>query len=186
MSPVSTVYTDPTLYERQEAERTPWMKLITELVRKYEVKTAIDFGCGLGVDVLKLIDAGLDAYGLDGSEDLKQHVLFHESRYRVGDLTTTLEIPPYDLIWCREVAEHLPAESAPKLIHNIVDNGRVCYFTAAQPGQPGVNHINCQPTNYWLAEFASHGWYMDTYLSAINYLNPHPDDRLNGFVVAVP
>jgi hypothetical protein len=30
-------------------------------------------------------------------------------------------------------------------------------FTAAQPGQRGQGHINCQPKNYWLWHFQTRG-----------------------------
>jgi hypothetical protein len=32
-------------------------------------------------------------------------------------------------------------------------------FTAAQPGQWGDGHINCQPKSYWQDLFGEFGWY---------------------------
>jgi hypothetical protein len=34
-------------------------------------------------------------------------------------------------------------------------------FTAAQPGQWGDGHINCQPKEFWIKLFESEGWSYD-------------------------
>lgn len=180
---MSTIYEDPTLFERQSVPDEPWTQTLEAIKDKYAVKTAFDFGCGLGVDVVLMLRAGIDARGVDGSKALRRHVLFPRDRYIVGDLTTRLHFPA-DLIWCREVAEHLAAEHAGALVANIVRNAlRVVYFTAAPPGQIGYQHINPQPLDYWLALFAERGLEVDTELTALNKQNPVEDDRVNGVVL---
>jgi hypothetical protein len=51
------------------------------------------------------------------------------------------------------VAEHLPEAFADRLIDILVDTAPIVIFSAAFPGQTGVNHINEQPPWYWREKF---------------------------------
>lgn len=177
------IYTDPGRYERQRVPEDPYTQTLDAIVDKYGVTTALDLGCGLGVDVAIMEGAGLNVRGLDGSEQIRPHLLFDADRYMVADLSRDLSLHPVDLVWCREVAEHLPFGSAQVLIRNIVRNCRVCYFTAAPPGQIGDGHINGQYPAFWKALFRKHGFHVDQILTALNRQHPNEDDRRNGMVV---
>ena len=63
----------------------------------------------------------------------------------------------FDLALCLEVAEHLPASSAPVLIESLVSAAPVVLFSAAVPEQGGVHHINEQWPSYWEKLFAERG-----------------------------
>jgi SAM-dependent methyltransferase len=63
-----------------------------------------------------------------------------------------------DLCLCFEVAEHLPPESAARLVELVTSIAPRTVFTAATPGQGGVGHFNEQPHDYWLGLFARQGW----------------------------
>lgn len=177
------IYDGPERYARQAIPPDPYTGTLDAIVAKYQVRTAIDFGCGLGVDTALMLDAGLDARGLDGSEALRPHLLFDPARYIVADLRHHLHGLKVDLAWCREVAEHIPGEYSETLVSNLVRNCRVCYFTAAPPGQVGSGHINCQPLAYWRNLFSTHGFEVDEELTALNQANPDQDDRINGMVL---
>lgn len=179
----SVIYTGPERYERQELPESFYTVTLEAIVEKYGVRTAADFGCGLGCDVAMMASQGLKVYGLDGSEELRPYLLFHGD-YRVGDLQEQLDLEPVDLVWCREVAEHLPAGHAPTLVANVARHCRVCYFTAAHPGQIGSGHVNCQPREYWIDLFANEGMGVDVELTALNARHPNADDRDNGIVFA--
>ncbi len=184
---MSTIYEDPSLYERQVLPRKFWTGTLDAIIDVFGVKTAMDYGCGLGVDVVMMWSKGLEVYGVDGSERLRKHVLFPAERYLVHDLTQKTHLAA-DLIWCREVAEHLPEELAGALVKNIASNAlKVIYFTAAHPGQIGHQHINLQPISYWMGLFEEQGWVLAETLTAYNAkMNPHPDDRDNGIVLWHP
>jgi len=64
---------------------------------------------------------------------------------------------PIDLAYCFEVAEHLPPELGRKLVHFLASCAPLVVFTAAHPGQGGTAHINEQPKEYWVKEFANSG-----------------------------
>ena len=56
-----------------------------------------------------------------------------------------------------EVAEHLPASSAPALVDGLCEAPFV-FWSAAIPGQLGVNHINEQWPSWWEPYFAANGY----------------------------
>ncbi len=117
----------------------------------------VDFGCGRG-DWLKVARdrgatriLGLDTYALDGIDSTiaTQHV----------DLTTVVSLPErFDYAICTEVGEHLPEAAAAKLVESLVRAAPRVVFSAAAPGQGGVDHLNEQPPAYWHALFKAHGY----------------------------
>ncbi len=72
---------------------------------------------------------------------------------------------PVDLAYCFEVAEHLPAELGDRLVDFIVGLAPIVVFSAAQPGQGGLAHINEQPLSYWRDRFRSAGYGFDQELT---------------------
>ncbi len=147
---------DDTFYENEgivAAESAvhviPWMQ------EHYPFRTVIDIGGGTGEwakvargprgTAATVVDLGVpwrcQAMGVEHIE---------------GDLVNGWPCSGYDLAICLEVAEHLPESTGPLLIEGLAQAPTVL-FSAATPGQLGVNHINCQPHDYWHAEFAKHG-----------------------------
>ena len=61
---------------------------------------------------------------------------------------------------CLEVAEHLPAKSAPDLIQSLVRLAPVILFSAAVPLQGGLHHVNEQWPTYWRELFQEHHFQM--------------------------
>jgi hypothetical protein len=65
----------------------------------------------------------------------------------------------FDTAVSTEVAEHIPKAKAKMLVANLAKHAsRTIFFTAAEPGQWGDGHINCQPKSYWEALFRNCGW----------------------------
>lgn len=181
-------FIDPERFQRQTLPANPFNLHLKAIIEKYEVKTYGEFGCGLGVDVVTALKCGLDAYGIDGSEELRPHVLFPKEKYYTADLTQNLTvIPTFDMIGCREVAEHMPFEFSLLLVKNIVQNSRVAYFTGAPPGQKGSGHINCRTRNFWIALFEEFGWTIDEEITSIvQTQSPSNIDRKSGMVMVGP
>jgi len=77
------------------------------------------------------------------------------------DLTRTPPAPTrdehFDLAYCFEVAEHVPAPLGDRLVQHLASAAPRVVFTAAQPGQGGIGHINEQPRGYWIERFAREG-----------------------------
>jgi SAM-dependent methyltransferase len=130
-----------------------------EILSWFDLKgrSVVDFGCGRG-DWLKVAREqgatrilGLDTYALDGidSDIETQHV----------DLTEIVTLPSrFDYAICTEVGEHLPHATASNLVSSLVKAAPRVVFSAAAPGQGGVDHLNEQPPAFWHALFKAHGY----------------------------
>lgn len=64
---------------------------------------------------------------------------------------------PIDLVYCFEVAEHLPPDLGAKLVEFLLASAPTVVFTAAPPGQSGLSHVNEQPQPYWIEIFKTRG-----------------------------
>ena len=115
-------------------------------------RTVIDVGCGTGEWARAFADRGCWVMGVDAYSPPELHV--------VGvlncDLNTGYDCDGYHLAICLEVAEHLSHLYAERLIEGLAMADRIL-FSAATPGQPGVDHVNCQPHEHWHEQFAIYG-----------------------------
>jgi SAM-dependent methyltransferase len=141
-----------------------WIKRYNEianwLVTTFNPKKVIDFGCGNGFIISKLKEQGVSVIGVDGSasavENAAQNV---KKNIQVADVSKSLLLGKYDLVISSEVAEHLAKESADIFVSNLASHSiSIIFFTAAEPGQGGVNHINEQPHEYWIKKFNQNGF----------------------------
>lgn len=132
--------------KRSAAEVMPW--LYRQLA--YDARYAIDVGGGTGE-----WGAAWRLWTEGEFLVIDQHPDGYQPRL-VLDISNGVNCTGWDLAICLEVAEHLPPESAEPLVAGLAQATTVL-FSAATPGQPGVNHINCQPHDYWHQLFAAHG-----------------------------
>lgn len=72
---------------------------------------------------------------------------------------------PADLAYCFEVAEHLPNDLGDRLVAFVAGLAPIIVFSAAQPGQGGLAHINEQPLAYWRDRFRESGCEFDPALT---------------------
>jgi hypothetical protein len=73
------------------------------------------------------------------------------------DLTIGAVFTRVDLVHCQEVVEHIEEE----YLGNILDSfacGKYVLMTHAVPGQGGYHHVNCQPSEYWIAHLSERGF----------------------------
>jgi hypothetical protein len=105
----------------------------------------------------KLLEYGVtDVLGIDGDYVNREHLRIPRDRFQACDLSKPFAIDrKFDLALCLEVAEHLPPARAESLIDDLVTLAPVVLFSAAIPGQGGVNHINERYLGYWDALFAA-------------------------------
>ena len=141
-------------YEEIVREETPFAEnLASWVVNNYDPQRVLDIGCGPGIYVDALRKRDINAFGydiderVDGKEYLKQ-----ESMFDVEDQG--------DLVTCIEVAEHIDGEMNDEIassLHRLVAPGGTLIFSAAQPGQAGTGHINCQVPEYWAEKLGATG-----------------------------
>lgn len=127
--------------------------------RKHQPKSVLDVGCGIGLylDYFKFHGAK-HIKGIDGISSSAS--ILDSEEYISMDLSNNFALnKKYDLVVCLETVEHLDYNTALRVIRNLSDHAKdKILFSAAELGQPGIGHINCQPIEYWIERWAELGW----------------------------
>lgn len=132
-------------YDFMEQEQRPFVRRLMAWVCAKCEPNLTDLGAGTGMYVEAARGYGWQARGYDLADPQPR-----------PDLVETLSLlavdDPARTVLCIEVAEHVPATDAHAVIDAVWRNtrpGGLVIWSAAQPGQGGVGHINCQPPEYW-------------------------------------
>ncbi len=142
-------------YARQSVSQIA--KSITET---FHPKSVIDVGCGSGALLVALRKTGLrHLLGLDASEaglDIARARGLDTYLFNLitGKWSRT---DCFDIAISMETAEHLPETAAEHYVALLCSLAPVVIFTAAQPGQGGIGHLNEQPPSYWIELFKEYG-----------------------------
>jgi SAM-dependent methyltransferase len=121
-----------------------------------EVRSAVDVGCGSGAFAAEFIREGVRTLGLEYSRHGISMARQQGVDCRHFDVAKPVAAQIHetaDLVYSFEVAEHVPASLADKFVHFMTCLGPLVVFTAAQPGQGGIGHVNEQPLDYWIEKF---------------------------------
>lgn len=134
--------------------------VVPVLLKVVKPRSVIDIGCGHGAWLRAFQENGVQVIkGVDGAYVDQSRLLIDPASFSPADLSQPLKIDkPYDLATCLEVAEHLPERVARYLINNLTQAAPLVLFSAAIPGQHGLNHINEQWTSYWQTMFQDRGF----------------------------
>jgi len=136
-------------------------KLWEYLIMKYNIKSVIDVGCGMGFSLIEFMKHCDDAVGIDGSQFavenslVKDRIFMHD--YSIGELETE---DRFDLCWSCEFVEHVDESYRDNFLSTFAFAKYVA-MTFAEPGQPGHHHVNCQPQQYWIDHLARFGFEFD-------------------------
>jgi len=144
-------------YDLMEREERPFARRLAIWMAHKTPGAVLDVGAGTGVYVDELRAQGVRAQGVDiaNPQPRPDHVW-------TQDLFECKVTAP--VVLCIEVAEHIEAEQAPALIEKIwsmTEPGGYVIWSAAQPGQGGVGHVNCQHPIYWTGLAQSVGFVRD-------------------------
>lgn len=119
-------------------------------------RKVIDVGCGEAAFAAVARSLGCEVLAVDAFVPAEQ-VFVPLDEFARCDLREGVDCWGFDLAICTEVGEHLPEEAAGALVAGLC-NAKFVLWSAAIPGQGGVDHINCQWPSWWAAFFADHGF----------------------------
>lgn len=132
------------------------------IVRDFAPRNVADVGCGTGTLLAALQERGVEVKGYEYST-----AGIELCRGRGLDVTRfDIEHDPvpderFDLVISTEVAEHLPESCADRYLDILTALSNTVVLTAATPGQPGNDHVNLQPNEYWIDKLADRGFPLD-------------------------
>jgi len=127
-------------------------------------KRVFDVGSGSGAYAAEFLRRGYTVLACEHSASGRKLARQQGVECREFDLTQPVVCrvqESFDLIYCFEIAEHMPPELGLKLVRFLAKFPAVIVFTAAQPGQGGTGHINEQPEAYWRQQFMEAGLGVD-------------------------
>ena len=118
-------------------------------------------GCGVGGWLAEASSLGVEnIQGFDGDYVARSMLKIPEEYFQPKDLSKPIKCERrFDLALSLEVAEHIDEGDADIFIQNLVDLSDVILFSAAIPGQGGVEHINEQWPEYWINIFSNKGYH---------------------------
>lgn len=158
---------DDTFFKQRAAWRSDYIAIAKWINKNIEGKSFGDIGCGNSIVIESLLDSGKIVWGVDGAQNFKQ---FADKKVRkhlqAADLTNPQDFPPTDVVLCFETAERINKKYADTLIKSITSTSAgTIIFTAGQPGEAGIHHVNLQPHRYWINKFAQAGYCLDPALT---------------------
>jgi hypothetical protein len=161
MKPLDEIY-KPGFFKRRDSLSWRAPIICGPIIEILRPNSVIDVGCAIGDLVEDFLEKGLDAYGLEGTENIIPWIKISQWRLYFKDLRTKIDLgKKFDLVTCFEVFEHIEPEYADILIANLIKMSDRLLISAAPPGQGGHYHVNCQPMVYWDMKFASLGYRPD-------------------------
>ena len=131
---------------------------ISQLCHMLDIKSVLDVGCGAGFDVAALRRRGIPATGFDVNPYTTElsALLFpkgDEPCY-IADLTQSVEIEePFDLVYCIDMLNQLPAHLQRKAIENIAQLSRRYILIIDNKVINGIN--NASITGFQINETCS-------------------------------
>lgn len=131
------------------------------LIKRYNIKSYLDVGCG-PAGMVQLADSkGIDAYGIDGDgfvdrpDIIKNKIAIHD--YTLGHSNLNLNV---DLVWSVEFVEHV-YEKYQEYYMKDFQRGKYVLMSFAPVGKKGHHHVNCNTEEYWIETFAKYGFSFD-------------------------
>jgi SAM-dependent methyltransferase len=125
------------------------------LFRYYCPKSVVDVGCGLGTWLKVCREKGVKTIkGYDVNEMPADQFFIDRNLVEIIDLEKPVAVSQtYDLALSVEVAEHIDPGHTERYLDYLTALSDVILFSAANPHQLGMGHVNEQPPTYWSERF---------------------------------
>lgn len=126
--------------------------------------TVLDVSCGRGYLVKALRQRGVEAWGIDTSEEVMRNALPESQPYcQTGSILEPLPAAHYDLIICIDYLEDLTPDEAKRAVGSLCQRSDDVLISC-RPVNLDATQLNAQPPEYWVRLFAGFG-----YIHDINY-----------------
>jgi hypothetical protein len=135
------------------------------LLISYDIKSVIDIGCGVGINLSWFKDQNLEVLGIEGFDEaiknsvIPENVVQHD--FSIGKYQP---VKNYDLVISTEFVEHVEQIYEENWLPS-VDSCKYFLMSHAVPGQKGHHHVNCQPSEYWIDRITARGFNYNSVLS---------------------
>ena len=130
------------------------------LLAEMPIKSAVDVGCGTAPWDATFLKHGVpDVFGVDGDYVDRNLLEIPKEKFIPKDLDKPFDLGrTFDLAISVEVAEHLTPSRAPGFVADLTRLAPIVMFSAALPGQGGVDHRNERWLSYWVNLFRTHNY----------------------------
>ncbi len=158
------IYNDYFFCKQEKGSYLSAKNIIPLVLKIINIKSVVDFGCGLGTWLKAFKDNGvLEIFGIDGDYVDREKLYIDKKYFKAHNLAENINLEKkYDLCLCLEVAEHIEKEKEDVFINNLVKASNIILFSAAIPGQADkkIGHINERWPEYWQEKFKEKGFVM--------------------------
>jgi ubiquinone/menaquinone biosynthesis C-methylase UbiE len=129
---------------------------MVELIKSYSPESLLDVGCGIGVMVRALRKSGINASGVDFSEDLPGNFWADSEDFFVVSDAKKLPYPDgsFDIVFSSDFFEHVPEEEIDQVLSEMKRVGkrvlaRVAYEDSLT-AQQSKYHCTNKPRKWWV------------------------------------
>ena len=155
----ASIYPNDFYVNRRASTAHAATRILSALPTALPRRSVADIGCGTGTWLAAaLADGATSAFGIEGNWVTPDQLDDPRIVFAPQDLEQRFSGPRVDLAMSLEVAEHLTLARAESFVADLVALAPAVLFSAAIPGQGGINHLNEQWQSYWAERFASHGY----------------------------
>jgi SAM-dependent methyltransferase len=158
--PKASPYDDAYYKEQAPGSLASAQAVMPLLLEATRARSVVDVGCGSGAWLAATQKLGVkEILGIDGGYVNSDALLIPSDRFRAVDLSGPLRVEDsFDLCISFEVAEHLSPERAESFVEDLTRLAPWVAFSAAIPGQGGLEHVNERWPDFWHRLFARHGY----------------------------
>lgn len=133
--------------------------IVPSIIKLFNIKTAVDIGCGNGAYTKQFIQNGIDCIGFDGS--LFTPVITNGVGL-VLDFSRSVNIGKFDIVLSLEVGEHIPAKYSGIYLDNLCRAAKDLICLSWSPREDEVfGHCNCQKNDYVINEMTKRNFNFD-------------------------
>jgi len=155
------IYAGKQAYRRTDAWLRFFGKIADRIVGDIAPGTVLDAGCMAGLLVESLRRRGVEAYGIDDSEQTILNIHPEIRPYcHVGSIAAPFP-QKYDLIVTLEAVGRIAPEQSELVIANLCQHSDDILFSSSPLNYEEILHFNVQPVEHWAALFAKQGFFRD-------------------------